>query len=275
MITYGGPLSDVFDGRAADALTGLLRITRPGQPVLASVMSLLGTWRHFLPSVVAGADVFGEDVNDRVLVSGDLRVTGGAHACQLYRADQVADLVDAAGAELLMISASNWASLDHPTPWPPWRPTPTGGPGSSPMRPPPAANPAPSTAAPTSSSPPAHRHRRAAGSASPAACRWLVTTCSATRRRRLSRRHPGASTPSAHRQRSGHLDSHVRLGLETHVVDAAVAEPIYIGGPVPEAAARVHNVKSAWWSACRRSRSGWTIASSRDRSKPAMSTGPT
>lgn len=80
MITYGGPLSDVFDGRAADALTGLLRITRPGQPVLASVMSLLGTWRHFLPSVVAGADVFGEDVNDRVLVSGDLRVTGGARA---------------------------------------------------------------------------------------------------------------------------------------------------------------------------------------------------
>ncbi len=56
VITYGGPLSDVFDGRAADALTGLLRITRPGQPVPASVMSLLGTWRHFLPSVVAGAE---------------------------------------------------------------------------------------------------------------------------------------------------------------------------------------------------------------------------
>lgn len=114
MIAYGGPLSYVFDGRAADALTGLLRITRPGQPVLASVMSLLGTWRHFLPAVVAGADVFGEDVNDQVLATGDLRVTGGAHACQMYRARQVADLVATAGADLLAISASNWASLDHP-----------------------------------------------------------------------------------------------------------------------------------------------------------------
>lgn len=114
VVAYGGPLSYVFDGRAADALTGLVRITRPGQPVLASVMSLLGTWRHVLPSVVTGADVFGEDVNDQVLAKGDLRVTGGAHACQMYRARQVADLVDAAGAELLTISASNWASLDHP-----------------------------------------------------------------------------------------------------------------------------------------------------------------
>jgi len=73
VITYGGPLSDVFDGHAADALTGLLRITRPGQPVLASVMSLLGTWRHFLPSVIAGAEVFREDVNDQVLAAGDPR----------------------------------------------------------------------------------------------------------------------------------------------------------------------------------------------------------
>lgn len=64
MVTYGGPLSDVFGGRAADALTGLLRITRPGQPVLASVMSLLATWRHFLPSVVAGAEVFGAHPDD-------------------------------------------------------------------------------------------------------------------------------------------------------------------------------------------------------------------
>jgi len=114
VIAYGGPLSYVFDGRAVGALTGLLRITRPGQPVLASVMSLLGTWRHSLPSVVAGAGVFGEDVNDLVLSTGDLRVTGGAHACQLYRAREVADLAAAAGGELLAISASNWASLDHP-----------------------------------------------------------------------------------------------------------------------------------------------------------------
>lgn len=114
VVAYGGPLSYVFDGRAADALAGLLRITRPGQPVLASVMSLLGTWRHSLPAVVAGADVFGEDVNDRVLATGDLRVTSGAHACQLYRAREVTDLVATVGAELLAVSASNWASLDHP-----------------------------------------------------------------------------------------------------------------------------------------------------------------
>lgn len=77
-------------------------------------MPTLGTWRHLLPSVSVNAKTFGEDVNDQVLATGDLRLTGGAHACQMYRAREIRDLVATSGAELLAIGASNWASLDHP-----------------------------------------------------------------------------------------------------------------------------------------------------------------
>ena len=44
VVAYGGPLSYAFE-QVDEALTGLFRIVRPGGMVVASVMSLLGTWR--------------------------------------------------------------------------------------------------------------------------------------------------------------------------------------------------------------------------------------
>src|SRR5580693_5548867 len=44
VVAFGGPLSYAFEA-AGGALADLLRITRPGGPVVASVMSLLGSWR--------------------------------------------------------------------------------------------------------------------------------------------------------------------------------------------------------------------------------------
>jgi SAM-dependent methyltransferase len=110
VLAFGGPLSYVFD-HAEDALRDLLRITRPDGVVLGSVMSLLGAWRHFLPAVLELTD---ED-HDHILATGDLRrAQPDGHVAQLYRASDVRALIERAGATTLALSASNWASLDHP-----------------------------------------------------------------------------------------------------------------------------------------------------------------
>lgn len=75
-------------------------------------MSMLGTWRYQLPGVVQVAAAFGEDANDLVLATGDMRhLAGSAHVCQMFRARGFADVVSAAGGRTLAMSASNWASL--------------------------------------------------------------------------------------------------------------------------------------------------------------------
>lgn len=111
VLAYGGPLSYAFE-HAQDALRGLLRVTAPGGAVVASVMSMLGTWRYQLPGVLHVAKLAGEDANDRVLRSGDLRhIPGASHVCQMFRSAQLGELVEAAGGRLEAMSASNWASL--------------------------------------------------------------------------------------------------------------------------------------------------------------------
>ena len=110
VVAFGGPLSYVFD-HADDALRGLLRITRPNGVLLGSVMSLLGAWRHFLPAVLDLSD----DDNDQILLTGDLRASQPeGHVCQMYRSSELGQLIARSGASVLKLSASNWASLDHP-----------------------------------------------------------------------------------------------------------------------------------------------------------------
>jgi len=114
VLAYGGPLSYAFD-RAGAALGGLLRVTRAGGPVVASVMSTLGAYRHYLPAVLELAQRHGDDVTDRILATGDLRETqppgSGQHICRMFRSRDIADLVTDAGAHLRGLSASNWASM--------------------------------------------------------------------------------------------------------------------------------------------------------------------
>jgi len=111
VLAYGGPLSYAFEETEA-ALRGLLRITATGGAVVASVMSMLGTWRSQLPGVVQVAAAFGEEANDAVLTTGDLRhLPGAAHVCQMFRASQLSGLAASAGGRLVATSASNWASL--------------------------------------------------------------------------------------------------------------------------------------------------------------------
>ena len=116
VVAYGGPLSYAFEA-AGEAMAELFRVVRPGGPVVASVMCTLGAYRHFLPGVVHMIEGFGDDANDRVLATGDLREVqppGSGHTCKMFRWPEVAALVASAGGEALAASASNWASLGDP-----------------------------------------------------------------------------------------------------------------------------------------------------------------
>ena len=113
VVAYGGPLSYAFES-VDQALTGLFRIVRPGGVVVASVMSLLGAWKYFLAETIILAETIGEDANDAILRTGDLRHIDVAHICQMFRASDITALVERCGGEVLAMSASNWASLDKP-----------------------------------------------------------------------------------------------------------------------------------------------------------------
>lgn len=110
VLAYGGPLSYAFE-QTDEAFAGLLRITKPGGYIVCSVMSLLGTWRYFLNGVVADTKIAGEDANDLVLTTGDLRHFGTSHICQMFRTSDIEKLISRTGGELIALSASNWASL--------------------------------------------------------------------------------------------------------------------------------------------------------------------
>jgi len=115
VVAFGGPLSYSFE-RTDEAMSGLLRVIRPDGLVVASVMSLLGTWRHFLPAITTLSDV-GDDANDRALGTGDLRHVvsdTGEHICRMFRWSDVEALVRHTGGRIVDGSASNWASLGDP-----------------------------------------------------------------------------------------------------------------------------------------------------------------
>ncbi|WP_052850190.1 hypothetical protein [Streptomyces avicenniae] len=92
----------------------LVRVVRPGGVVVASVMSLWGTWRARLPGATDLEAEHGADVGDQVLRTGDLRhVPGMEHVCRMFTWSEIVDLVAGTGAALIDGSASNWASLHN------------------------------------------------------------------------------------------------------------------------------------------------------------------
>jgi hypothetical protein len=111
VVAFGGPLSYAFED-VDGTLSGLLRGTKPGGVVVASVMSLLGSWRYFLRGVLEDSKVAGEGSNDLVLATGDLRHFSALHICQMFRSRDVSELVARCAGNVVAMSASNWASLD-------------------------------------------------------------------------------------------------------------------------------------------------------------------
>ena len=116
VVAFGGPLSYAFE-RTEEALRGLLRIVGEDGMVTASVMSLLGSWRHYLRAVSELDHAACAQANDLTLRTGDLRhviADPAAHICQMFRWSEIEALLDRTGAGLLAASASNWASLGDP-----------------------------------------------------------------------------------------------------------------------------------------------------------------
>jgi len=114
IVAYGGPLSYVFDD-AEVVFAQLTRVARFGGFVLASVMSLPGSVRFFLPVMLREMGEYGRSVYDHILATGDLREIGKAdpnsHTCRMFRWCEIDAMVAATGCMLRTASASNWMSL--------------------------------------------------------------------------------------------------------------------------------------------------------------------
>ena len=110
VVVYGGPISYAFDD-AERATAGLLSLVDHGGIVLGSVMSLLGSWRLFMPGIVreiAGGGATMQDMRT-VWETGDTRhQPGQVHICRLFRAQEVTEMINAGGGEVLEMSASGW-----------------------------------------------------------------------------------------------------------------------------------------------------------------------
>ncbi|MFD0406787.1 class I SAM-dependent methyltransferase [Kitasatospora sp. NPDC127116] len=114
VLAYGGPLSYAFD-QEHQALAGLLRILKPDGVLVASVMSLWGSWRARLAGATQVAIRHGIDVADAVIRTGDLRhVPDATHVCHMFTWEQIVTLITECGGTVLAGSASNWASLEDP-----------------------------------------------------------------------------------------------------------------------------------------------------------------
>lgn len=116
VIAFGGPISYTFE-QAEHVTAGLLALLEPGGVLLASVMSLLGSWRIFLPAIVRFVDSGQATFDDMHAVwrTGDTRhQPGQAHVCRCFRAHDVTAMIEAAAGTVIEMSASGWAVHNEP-----------------------------------------------------------------------------------------------------------------------------------------------------------------
>ena len=119
MVTaFGGPLSYVFD-RAGDGLDQMLLKARAGGLVAFSVMSRWGALRMALGGVLDLERQGQEELNRRVIETGDL--TGGGarvpgmglpHECHLFTWPEIETLVGDRACEVVEATASNYLSVN-------------------------------------------------------------------------------------------------------------------------------------------------------------------
>jgi ubiquinone/menaquinone biosynthesis C-methylase UbiE len=114
VVCYGGPLSYV-GAAAPKALTEMFRVVRADGPVLLSVMSLLGTTRRYMPSIVELAFQYGLDQVDRVTRTGDLiGAVAQNHHCHMFRWAELRQLLTQQPCEIIAASASGFLVLQDP-----------------------------------------------------------------------------------------------------------------------------------------------------------------
>ena len=85
-VAYGGLLSYVFE-LVDNALSEMLRITKPGGVALLSVMSTLGSTQFYLSSIFKEIDEIGLEEFQKVFDTGDVtgKLAAGDHYCRMYR----------------------------------------------------------------------------------------------------------------------------------------------------------------------------------------------
>ncbi len=108
VVCYGGPLSYVFE-RRQQAVREALRVLRPGGVALFSVMTLWGVTQRHLDEILG----LPTEVVRAVLRTGDVHpetCPDGGHHCHMFRAGELRQLLQEAGAEVLELSASNCLS---------------------------------------------------------------------------------------------------------------------------------------------------------------------
>ncbi len=106
-VCYGGPLSYVLD-RADQALTELLRVTRPRGHLLLSVMSLVGAAAGGLDRVIQDLRSHGPEVLEAVIATGDLPPELSGHApMHMYRWSELRHLLERHPCRIVAASASS------------------------------------------------------------------------------------------------------------------------------------------------------------------------
>ncbi len=118
VVCYGGPLSYVFD-RRFKALAELVRVTKRGGLLFLSARSLFGTVHESLPRVLSGDP----RVNREIIRTGDIgpdKVGVARNFLHAYRSGEFRAAIEGAGAEVVVLSASECVSAtwgDLVAPW--------------------------------------------------------------------------------------------------------------------------------------------------------------
>lgn len=108
VLAYGGPLSYAFE-QAEVCLGELLRVARPGAPVVASVMDVIGTLRIFVRAIPIYAANGRLGALRQVMTTGDNRLDGAeAHPCQMFRWREIEAMIARLPCVLVGASASNF-----------------------------------------------------------------------------------------------------------------------------------------------------------------------
>ncbi len=107
VVAYGGPISYALD-RANDAMSEILRVTRSGGHALFSVMSRIGTLRHFFPQVLELVNSVGLLALTEPWKSGilDERFSAG-HRLRLFLSSELLEMLGHHSCKILAMGASS------------------------------------------------------------------------------------------------------------------------------------------------------------------------
>ncbi|MHA1908788.1 MAG: class I SAM-dependent methyltransferase [Candidatus Thorarchaeota archaeon] len=113
-VVFGGPFSYVLD-QFERALQEVLRVTKPGGCILASVMANLGTVSHFVEPLFDEIDSGNYKLNevDEIMKSGNLfgkYTASGTHPMHMFRWSEMKKTLSKYPVDILDASAANFLS---------------------------------------------------------------------------------------------------------------------------------------------------------------------